>query len=96
MDAPLANIPLFDKSSAHFEDDKFWQHEGFDFEAIEKAAEKDIKDKKFKYGASTISQQLAKNLFLSPSKNPLRKVKEAILTWRMERKLQNEEFWNST
>ncbi|HBH61317.1 MAG TPA: monofunctional biosynthetic peptidoglycan transglycosylase, partial [Nitrospiraceae bacterium] len=66
------------------EDDKFYQHEGFDFEAIQKAIEKDIKQKKFKFGGSTISQQLAKNLYLSPSKNPLRKVMEAFLTWRIE------------
>jgi monofunctional biosynthetic peptidoglycan transglycosylase len=69
------------------EDDKFWQHSGFDFEAMEKSLEKDIKEKKLKFGGSTISQQLAKNLFLTPSKNPLRKIKEAILTWRIERNL---------
>ena len=69
------------------EDDKFWSHEGFDFNAMEKAIERDIKKKKFKFGGSTISQQLAKNLFLSPSKNPIRKIKEAILTWRLERHL---------
>jgi len=69
------------------EDDKFWSHEGFDFEAIQKAIEKDLKAKKFKWGASTISQQLAKNLYLTPSKNPVRKLKEAILTWRIEQAL---------
>jgi monofunctional glycosyltransferase len=69
------------------EDDKFWSHEGFDYEAMQKAIEKDIKAKKFKLGGSTISQQLAKNLYLSPSKNPLRKIREAIITWRMEREL---------
>ncbi len=69
------------------EDDKFWQHEGFDYQAMQKAIEKDIKAKKFKLGGSTISQQLAKNLYLSPSKNPVRKVREAIITWRMERAL---------
>ena len=69
------------------EDDKFWAHEGFDFEAIQKAVEKDIKKKQFKAGGSTISQQLAKNLYLTPSKNPIRKIKEAILTWRLERNL---------
>lgn len=69
------------------EDDKFWQHEGFDYEAIERAIEKNIMARKFKMGGSTISQQLAKNLYLSPSKNPLRKIKEAILTWRIEKKL---------
>ena len=69
------------------EDDKFYQHEGFDFEAIQKAMEKDLKEGKFKVGGSTISQQLAKNLYLTPSKNPVRKLKEAILTWRLERAL---------
>jgi len=69
------------------EDDKFYSHEGFDFEAMQKAIEKDIKLGKLKYGGSTISQQLAKNLFLSPTKNPLRKIKEAILTWRIENNL---------
>jgi monofunctional biosynthetic peptidoglycan transglycosylase len=69
------------------EDDKFWQHEGFDYQAIERAIEKNILAKKFKMGGSTISQQLAKNLYLSPSKNPVRKIKEAILTWRLEKTL---------
>jgi monofunctional biosynthetic peptidoglycan transglycosylase len=69
------------------EDDKFWKHEGFDFEAMQKALEKDIQKGKFKVGGSTISQQLAKNLYLSPSKNPIRKIKEAILTWRIEEHL---------
>jgi len=69
------------------EDDKFWSHEGFDFEAMGKAIEKDIAKRQFRFGGSTISQQLAKNLYLSPSKNPVRKLKEAILTWRIERAL---------
>jgi monofunctional biosynthetic peptidoglycan transglycosylase len=69
------------------EDDKFWHHEGFDYQAIERAIEKNIAAKKFKMGGSTISQQLAKNLYLSPSKNPVRKIKEAILTWRLEKTL---------
>ncbi len=69
------------------EDDKFWSHEGFDYDAIQKAIEKDIRKKKFVFGGSTISQQLAKNLYLSPSRNPVRKIKEAILTWRIERNI---------
>jgi monofunctional biosynthetic peptidoglycan transglycosylase len=69
------------------EDDKFWHHEGFDFEALQRALEEDIKNKKFKSGGSTITQQLAKNLYLTPSKNPLRKLKEAVLAWRLERSL---------
>jgi monofunctional biosynthetic peptidoglycan transglycosylase len=69
------------------EDDKFWRHEGFDYEAIQKAIEKDIKVKRFKFGGSTISQQLARNLYLSPEKSLLRKISEAIITWRMEKTL---------
>lgn len=69
------------------EDDKFWHHEGFDVEALQRALEEDIKNKKFKSGGSTITQQLAKNLYLTPSKNPLRKLKEAVLAWRLERSL---------
>lgn len=67
------------------EDDKFWSHEGFDFEAIKKAIEKDIKKGKFAFGGSTITQQLARNLYLTPEKALLRKIKEAIITWRIER-----------
>lgn len=76
--------PYLIKAVLISEDDKFWSHEGFDYEAMQKALEKDLKAKKFKLGGSTISQQLAKNLYLSPSKNPLRKIREAIITWRME------------
>ncbi|TCD48047.1 monofunctional biosynthetic peptidoglycan transglycosylase [Chlorobium sp. N1] len=69
------------------EDDKFWQHDGFDYDAMEYALEKNLRERKIAMGGSTISQQLAKNLYLSPSKNPVRKIKEAILTWRIERSL---------
>jgi monofunctional biosynthetic peptidoglycan transglycosylase len=85
---PLSRIsPYLVKAVLIGEDDKFWKHEGFDYEAIEKAIDKDIKAKKFKLGGSTISQQLAKNLYLSPSKNPVRKIREAIITWRIEKAL---------
>lgn len=85
---PLSQIsPYLVKAVIIAEDDKFWSHEGFDYDAIQKAIEKDIRKKKFKFGGSTISQQLAKNLYLSPSKNPIRKIKEAILTWRIENNL---------
>ncbi len=83
---PLNAIsPFLIKAVLIGEDDKFWQHEGFDYEAMQKAIEKDIKEKKFKLGGSTISQQLTKNLYLSPSKNPIRKFREAIITYRMEK-----------
>jgi len=85
---PLSQIsPYVIKAVIIAEDDKFWSHEGFDFDAMQKALEKDLKEKKFKVGGSTISQQLAKNLYLSPSKNPIRKIMEAVLTWRLERNL---------
>lgn len=67
------------------EDDKFWNHDGFDAEGLEDAFERNIKDGKFSAGGSTISQQLSKNLYLTPSKNPIRKIKEAILTYRIEK-----------
>ena len=83
---PLPNIsPYLVKAVLIAEDDKFWIHEGFDYEAIQKALEKDMKAGRFKFGGSTISQQLARNLYLSPTKNPLRKMREAIITWRMEK-----------
>ena len=85
---PLSEIsPYVVKAVIVAEDDNFWSHDGFDFNAMQKALEKDIKKKKFQAGGSTISQQLAKNLYLYPSKVPIRKIKEAILTWRIERQL---------
>jgi monofunctional biosynthetic peptidoglycan transglycosylase len=85
---PLKKVsPALIKAVLISEDDKFWKHDGFDYVAIEKAVERNMKERQFKVGASTITQQLVKNLYLSPSKNPVRKVKEAILTWRVEHTL---------
>lgn len=85
---PLNSIsPYMIKAVLIAEDDKFFKHEGFDFEAIEKAIERNLKEGKLKYGGSTISQQVAKNLFLNPSKNPIRKIQEAIITIRLEKTL---------
>jgi monofunctional biosynthetic peptidoglycan transglycosylase len=82
---PLDKIsPYLVQAVVISEDDKFWSHKGLDFKAIKTAFEKDIKNKTWRYGGSTITQQLAKNLFLSPSKNPIRKLREVILTWRLE------------
>jgi monofunctional biosynthetic peptidoglycan transglycosylase len=69
------------------EDAKFLDHEGFDWEAIQEAMRKNEKRGKVVAGASTISQQLAKNLFLSSSRSWLRKAQEAAITWMMERTL---------
>ena len=66
------------------EDAKFVDHEGFDWEGIQKAMEKNQKKGRFVAGGSTISQQLAKNLFLSPSKSYFRKAEEAIITLMLE------------
>ena len=66
------------------EDAKFLDHEGFDWEAISKAIEKNERKGKVVSGASTISQQLAKNLFLSGERSWLRKGEEAVITWMLE------------
>lgn len=67
------------------EDGKFLEHEGFDFGAIQKAYEKNLKKGRLVAGGSTISQQLAKNLFLSGEKTPWRKIQEAIITLMLEK-----------
>jgi monofunctional biosynthetic peptidoglycan transglycosylase len=69
------------------EDINFFSHHGFDSGEIRKALGQAVEDREFPRGASTISQQLAKNLWLSPSRDPLRKAREAILTWQLERTL---------
>jgi monofunctional biosynthetic peptidoglycan transglycosylase len=84
---PMSKIsPNVIKAVLIGEDDGFWKHDGFDVKGMENAIERSIK-KKTLAGGSTISQQLSKNLYLSPSKNPVRKIKEAILTWRIEKTL---------
>ena len=66
------------------EDAKFSDHEGFDWEAIEKAREKNRRKGRIVAGGSTISQQLAKNLFLSGERSALRKGQEALITVMIE------------
>jgi monofunctional biosynthetic peptidoglycan transglycosylase len=70
------------------EDDAFWQHEGVDFEQLQESLEVDWARGGFVRGASTITQQLAKNLYLSPSKNPLRKFRELVIARRLEAELK--------
>ncbi len=67
------------------EDAKFLDHDGFDWEAIQKAYEKNIIQGKVVAGGSTISQQLAKNLFLSGKRTPWRKAQEALITVIIEK-----------
>ena len=66
------------------EDARFVDHEGFDWEGIRKAYEKNLKKGRIVAGGSTISQQLAKNLFLSTKRTPWRKGEEAIITLMLE------------
>lgn len=68
------------------EDRRFYEHGGFDFISIGRALYTDIKERKFKEGGSTITQQLAKNLFLSNDKTIKRKFKEIFLTMELERR----------
>jgi monofunctional biosynthetic peptidoglycan transglycosylase len=67
------------------EDSKFLDHDGFDWEGIQYAYEKNLRKGRIVAGGSTISQQLAKNLFLSKSRNPLRKAQEAMITVMLEK-----------
>lgn len=69
------------------EDGTFWSHHGFDWYELKESIERNIDEGRTARGASTITQQLVKNLFLSSSKNPVRKLKEWILTWWMETRL---------
>lgn len=81
----------YDKISAHLkravvaaEDDKFMEHRGFDWDGIEYALKKNQRKGKKVAGGSTITQQLAKNLFLSPSRSYFRKIEEAVITVMIE------------
>ncbi len=84
--APYNQIsPNLKRALIAAEDAKFLSHDGFDWEGIQNAAEKDLKKRKIVAGGSTISQQLAKNLFLSGQRTPWRKLEEAIITVMLEK-----------
>ena len=65
----------------------FWTHEGIDFDELKESMEVNIERMEFARGGSTITQQLAKNLYLSPSKNPIRKLRELLIARRLEAEL---------
>ena len=69
------------------EDAAFWTHDGLDLDEIKVSLETNLRQGRFVRGASTITQQLAKNLYLSPSKDPLRKLRELVITRRLEAEL---------
>src|SRR6185295_18534591 len=70
------------------EDSAFWQHDGVDYEQLQESIEADWAKGRFLRGGSTITQQLAKNLYLSPSKDPLRKLRELVIARRLEAELK--------
>jgi len=90
---PLDRIPKYLKAALiATEDRKFYQHSGVDPKGIARAIVKDIQAGKFVEGASTITQQLAKTLFLTPRKSLVRKIKEAILAFQLERRYTKDEI----
>ncbi len=85
---PLSRIsPHLQKAVIVSEDASFFQHEGFDWGGIQEATVRNIKSGKLARGGSTITQQLAKNLYLSSEKNLLRKVHEALIARSLEEHL---------
>src|SRR3954449_8173278 len=82
---PYARIsPYLRRGVLVAEDDTFYEHDGVDVKALQEAIRKDWEKKKATHGGSTITQQLAKNLYLSPSRNPLRKLKEFFIARSLE------------
>jgi monofunctional glycosyltransferase len=79
--------PMLTRAVLVAEDAAFWRHEGVDYDELQKSVEVDWARGQLTRGASTITQQLAKNLYLSPSKNPLRKFRELIIARRLEAEL---------
>lgn len=79
--------PEMQRAVVAAEDARFWDHDGVDWDAMRGAAEKNWEKGKLKVGGSTITQQLAKNLYLSPARTPWRKLRELFIAWRLERTL---------
>jgi monofunctional glycosyltransferase len=69
------------------EDSAFWEHDGVDMEQLRESIEQNIEKGKALRGGSTITQQLAKNLYLSPSRNPIRKLRELLISRKLEASL---------
>lgn len=90
---PLSQIsPLLGQAVVAAEDQSFYQHRGLDLKAIGRAILTDLKIKKLAQGASTISQQLIRNYFLTANKTLKRKTREAVLTLEMERRYSKEQI----
>jgi len=88
---PLSRIsPSLRHAVVAAEDASFFTHEGFDWEGIKEAAKYNLEAGEFKRGGSTITQQLAKNLYLSPERSLFRKAREALITRSLEQHLTKE------
>jgi monofunctional biosynthetic peptidoglycan transglycosylase len=86
---PLSRIPPHVINAVIVaEDGTFYSHGGFDWYEVQQSIEKNVQEKRPARGASTITQQLAKNLYLSTSKDPIRKAKEALITLLLEYHLE--------
>jgi monofunctional biosynthetic peptidoglycan transglycosylase len=79
-----ASVPL---AVVAAEDARFYEHNGVDWEAVRGAIERDWESRNLRHGASTITQQLAKNLYLSPGRTPWRKLREWAIARRLEARL---------
>jgi monofunctional glycosyltransferase len=85
---PLSRIsPEMQRAAIVAEDARFYEHDGVDWEALRGAVEKNLEKGGVKVGGSTITQQLAKNLYLSPARTPWRKLREIAIARRLERRL---------
>ncbi len=80
--------PNLQKAVVVSEDSAFWTHSGFDWRGIKFAMSRNLARGRLSAGGSTISQQLAKNLYFTPAKSFLRKAQEAIVAWRLEGSLE--------
>ncbi len=90
---PLKDIPHYLKTALiATEDRKFYKHTGVDIKGILRAIIKNICAGEYVEGASTITQQLAKTLFLTPKKTIIRKMKEAVLSFQLERRYTKDEI----
>jgi monofunctional biosynthetic peptidoglycan transglycosylase len=90
----FAQIPQVLKDTVRIaEDAGFYWHQGIDLDELKEAIKKNIQEKKFVRGGSTITQQLAKNLYLSPKKNLVRKIKEYLIARRLEKALSKERIF---
>jgi len=88
---PIASLPpAMLRAVIVAEDSRFYSHGGFDIAAIREAFDYNLDKGRIVRGASTISQQTAKNLFLTPSRNPIRKWHELVLTWALEQNLRKQ------